>query len=134
MAVKQRIITKQMQQHVDEYLKVYEASKKVEKELKRLRGLIEEEMEARQVYAISGTNGGGVELQEGERVVQNALYTTYDPSLLTAIPAGLARQCKEIVVNKDMVEGFIKEKKLSRKMCDEFKMKKPSVTFKTTVL
>jgi len=102
--------------------------------LKRLRGLIEDEMEARQVYAISGTNGGGVELQEGERVVQNALYTTYDPSLLTAIPAGLARQCKEIVVNKDMVEGFIKEKKLSRKMCDEFKIKKPSVTFKTTVL
>jgi hypothetical protein len=123
-----------MQAHVDDYLKVYEASKKLEKELKRLRGLIEEEMEARQVYAISGTKGGGVEVIESERVTSSSLYTTYDPSLLTCIPAGLARQCKEVVVNKDMVEGFIKEKKLSKKMCEEFKMKKPSVTFKTTVL
>jgi len=133
MAVKQRIITKQMQAHVDQYLEVYAEVKELEKEMKRLRGLIEHEMVVRNVYAVSGTNGGGVELREGERVVQNALYTTYDPSLLTAIPAHLARKCKEIVVNKDMVEGFIKEKKLSRTMCDEFKMKQPSTTFKTTI-
>jgi hypothetical protein len=133
MAVKQRKVTKALQSQVDTYIVAYEKMKELEKLTKQLRESIESEMDARGIFAIPGSDKGGIKIEFGERVSTSSQYTTYCTSLLRSIPLNLAKQCETLVVDKNEVEDLIKRGHLSKSLCEEHKIKNPSRTFKTSI-
>lgn len=100
----------EMQAAVDHYLHLYNESKKLEEQLKVLRGVIEPYMKSNNVDAIAGSDGlQRIELTQQSRPVMTSRYSSYDVTEISGLLQPAARKkCVVEVVDKDKLEALCK--------------------------
>ncbi|MCL6443982.1 MAG: hypothetical protein K6T83_11085 [Alicyclobacillus sp.] len=95
---------------VDEYVRLYAEVKQLETKLDELRAIIEPYMVQEAVRELSTTDGSGrLVMNQSERPVMSARYTSYDVNEIAALlPPNLRKKCIVEVVDKDKLEALSK--------------------------
>lgn len=103
-----------IQQEVDEYLKLHAKKAELEAQMDKLKKNIRQYMENNDIKAIAGTEGKQVYLQEAKASNSTSIYTDYELNqVMVALNDNeLLRQVTEVRVNAEKLEGLLKMGKL----------------------
>jgi hypothetical protein len=123
---------REMRLYVDEYLSLYQESKKILEQMEQLREKIEPYMTENNLDALEGSRGQGrIERKQVERPILNARFTTYNvEDVIHLLPANSKKKCLVEVVDKDKLEALCKLGEVSE---DVLQMKQTKTTYSFNV-
>jgi len=114
-----------VQNQLDEYLKLHEQKSELEKQLKELKEDVRDYMESNKRTTLSGTHGRKVEIQGATASNSTSKYTDYDlKDVAPLLEGNLLRKTTEIRVNTEKLEGLLKVEKLPKETVDKIKKQK----------
>jgi len=118
-----------IQKKADRYLQLHALLKKVEAEMKPLRKELEEYMDSKNLMVIAGTEGGAISRRPSNRAITTSQFTTYDLNDISMyLPDDVKKEAVKTVVDKDVVEGYVKLGKVPQEVM-RHKRYKQVITF-----
>jgi hypothetical protein len=121
----QQNIPVDVQEEVDEYLKLHEEMAELKAKQEKLKKSIRGFMEDGGLTSIQGSEGKKVYLQDAMASNSTSKYSDYELShVMTALEGELLRKVTEIRVNTEKLEGLLKIEKLPKEKVEQIRSMK----------
>jgi hypothetical protein len=126
---KTHVAYSEIQETVDEYIKIDAQAKKLTALLKKMRKDIEPHMVATGLHLIEGTRGGSISLEPKEMAITTANFSSYSTEdVIPLLDAKAKKQCIVRVVDRDALEHLVKMKQAPADVL-ELKQTKSTLAF-----